>query len=272
MLDDVAKVAVLALIEGITEFLPVSSTGHLIVAKALVNFDAVGAVFEIFIQLGAVLAVVFHFRRLLQVNAVASARTSRARRFWLTIALASAPAAVVGFTFQEQIENVLFSPTVIGVSLIAGGLVFVMLERSPRFENGTNAAQVKLTDITWRQAALVGVVQTLALIPGVSRAGSSIVGAMLAGMNRQIATEFSFLLAIPLLGGATIYKLLSSLGSLDQVQLAMLLLGAGLAALFARLAIDWLLRYVTRHSFMVFGYYRIVAGLLILAAVYTGLL
>ena len=267
MIEDVIKVAVLALIEGLTEFLPVSSTGHLVVGKALLNFKALGAVFEIFIQLGAVLAVAVYYRRILLSHARELSSSAQVRKFWRAVVLACIPAAAVGFFFQESILAHLFSPIVIAVSLIVGGLVFLLVERLPRFRSVAGADHTFIADISWRQAAVVGVVQTLALVPGVSRSGSSIVGAMLAGMSRRAATEFSFFLAMPLLGGTTVYKLLSSLETLDATQLSLLLLGTVLSGVVAWLALDWLLSFVSRHSFLVFGYYRMVAGLLILAAV-----
>lgn len=272
MLEDIAKVVLLSLIEGLTEFVPVSSTGHLIVGKALMGFDAMGPVFEIFIQLGAVVAVMVYYRRILIAHARTLPSAPGVRRFWLKIALACSPAAAIGFAFEEQIESHLFSPDAIAFSLIAGGLVFLLLERIPRFGVTADEAPRARTDVTWRQAVVVGLIQTLALIPGVSRSGSSIIGAMLAGMSRSAATEFSFFLAIPLLGGTTVYKLLSSLDALTRVQMALLGLGAALSAVFAWMAIDWLLRFVRRRSFLVFGYYRIVAGLLILFAVSAGII
>ncbi len=272
MLEDIVKVALLALLEGLTEFLPVSSTGHLIVGKALLNFDAVGSTFEIFIQLGAVLAVLVYYRRTLLAQARALPSSPQARGFWRAIALACIPTAVVGFSFQEAIETHLFSPDVIALSLIGGGLIFLLLERAPRFAEAEGGDGTALLAVSWRQALVIGCLQILALVPGVSRSGSAIIGGMLAGLSRRAATEFSFFLAIPLLGGTTVYKLWSSLGYLNQEQLAMLFLGAALAAVFAWLAIDWLLNFVARNSFLVFGYYRVLAGLLILAATAAGIL
>ena len=270
MIEDIIKVVILSLIEGVTEFLPISSTGHLVVGTSLLDFDVMDSVFEIFIQIGAVAAVIVYYRNTLLSHFKEIRNAPAARRFWLMIALGSLPVGVTGFLFGMQIEALLFTPQVVAVSLISGGVVFLLVERRlPRLEFRAEEATA-ISSISLRQAIVVGLVQVLALIPGVSRSGSSIVGGMLAGMNRRLATEFSFFLAIPLLGGATIYKLLASLDSLDTSQLLLLFIGAVFAALFAWLAIDWLIRYIARSSFIVFGYYRIAAGLLVLAAASAG--
>ena len=274
MLEDIIKVILLAIIEGMTEFLPISSTGHLIVGTALLNFEAMGMVFEIFIQIGAVAAVIGYYRQTLSSHAAQLASNYAIRRFWLLIALASLPAAGLGFFFGEQIEAALYSPQVVAIALIAGGIVFLLVERLPRFRqtsaNDDNSAQ--LTDISLRQAVVVGFLQALALIPGTSRSGSSIIGGMLVGLNRRAATEFSFFLALPLLGGATLYKFLTSFNALNAEQLLLLLLGALFSGLFSWLAIDWLLKFISRNSFVIFGYYRIIAGALILLAAAAGLI
>ena len=270
MIEDIIKVVLLALIEGVTEFLPVSSTGHLVVGTALLNFDVMDSVFEIFIQIGAVVAVILYYRQVLLAHARQARTSPSVRRFWLLVALASLPAALTGFLLGAQIEAVLFSPRVVALSLMSGGLIILLVER--RLAGAEQGAQprVAITEVSPRQALLVGLVQVLALIPGVSRSGSSIVGGMLAGMNRQLATEFSFYLAMPLLGGATLYKLAGSLPSLDINQLFLLFLGAALSALFAWLAIGWLVRFISRSSFVIFGWYRIAAGLLVLAGSSAG--
>lgn len=273
MIDDVLKVVILALIEGITEFLPVSSTGHLIVGAALLNFDAMlPPVFEIFIQVGAVAAVLAYYRRTLSEKSNALRSSSETRRFWLMIALASAPVASFGLLFQPQIESLYFSANLVAASLIIGGVVILLVERMPRFRMGAMEATMDVSDVTTRQAALVGLVQILALVPGMSRSGCSIVGGMLAGLHRRVATELSFFLAIPLLGSATIYKFVTTLDTLGSDQLLLLVLGAAFSGLFSWLAIDLLLKYISRHSFVAFGYYRIAAGALILLASSSGLI
>lgn len=270
MIEDIVKVVVLSLIEGITEFLPISSTGHLVVGTSLLNFDVAGSVFEIFIQIGAVLAVMLYYRQTLRSHARRVRSAPAIRRFWLLVALGSIPAALTGYVFGLQIEALLFTPQVVAVSLILGGFVFLLVERKLPDLQLDSEQFATIADIPWRQAMVVGLVQVLALIPGVSRSGSSIIGGMLAGMNRRLATEFSFFLAMPLLGGATLYKLLASLDDLDKSQLFLLFLGATLSAVVAWQAIDWLIKYIARSSFVVFGYYRIVAGLVILFATHAG--
>ncbi|MCY4018614.1 MAG: undecaprenyl-diphosphate phosphatase [Chloroflexi bacterium] len=269
---DIFKVVALSLIEGITEFLPISSTGHLVVGAAILQFDVMGAVFEVFIQFGAAVAVVAYYRQTLLSQLTSLHLEPDIRRFWLLIILALIPAAAVGFIFDEQILTLLFSPVVVASSLIVGGVAFLLVERSPRFYRSSVEGAGHLTQVTTRQAIIVGIIQILALIPGMSRSGTTIVGGMLAGMNRRIATEFSFFLAIPILGGATLYRLATSLPSMPRDGLALLLFGAALSGIVAWFTIDWLLKFVSRNSFVVFGYYRIVAGLVILAAAANGAL
>ena len=270
MIEDIVKVVVLSFIEGVTEFLPISSTGHLVVGTSLLNFDVMGSVFEIFIQIGAVLAVMLYYRQTLRSHAEQVRAAPEIRRFWLLVAVGSFPAALTGFIFGSQIEALLFTPQVVAVSLIAGGIVFLLVERKLPDLQLDSRQSAAVTEISWRQAIIVGLIQVLALIPGISRSGSSIVGGMLAGMNRRLATEFSFFLAMPLLGGATLYKLLASVSDLDTSQLFLLFLGAALSAIVAWQAIDWLIKYIARSSFVMFGYYRIVAGLVILFVTFAG--
>ena len=271
-MDEIIKVIILSLIEGITEFLPISSTGHLIVGTALLNFNAMGAVFDIFIQVGAVVAVIVYYRATFLTHAREVQSNPNVRRFWLLILVAFIPAAGLGFLFDDQIEARLFSPSVVAISLIIGGIAFLIVERLPQLKASMDNADEELTDVTLKQAIVVGLVQVLALIPGMSRSGTSIVGGMLSGMNRKIATEFSFFLAIPTLGGATVYKLVTSLGELQSNDLVLLAIGAVLSGIFAWFAIDWLLKYISRNSFVIFGYYRIVAGIIILLLVAGGLI
>ncbi len=268
---DLLKVVVLGIIEGITEFLPISSTGHLIVAVAILqpNFsEALEGTFEIFIQLGAVIAVIAFYRADLWTQARTITRDRGVQRFWLAIALACVPAALLGFTLRDFIKDVLFSPVVVGISLIIGGVLFILLER--RFAQATTPPPTQtLEAITLRQALIIGVAQTLALIPGVSRAAASIFGGMLTGLDRAVATRFSFYLAIPTLGGATVIDLLLSLDEISGDDLLYLAVGAIVSGIVAWIAIGWLLRYISRNTFVSFGYYRIIAGVIILIAAAT---
>jgi undecaprenyl-diphosphatase len=265
------KVIILGLVQGITEFLPISSTGHLIVTSALLNFEgSLGGTFEIFIQLGTVFSVLIFYRREIFQQIISIRHEQTVQRFWLSIAIAFIPAAVLGFLFSDQIKAVLFSPPVVAVALIVGGIIFLVLERRP--EADTPDLTPEATHITIRQAIIIGIAQTFALIPGTSRSGASIVGGLLAGLNRRAATQFSFYLAIPTLGGATVYDLWSNRDLVTNDDILMLMLGALVSGIVGWLAIGWLLRYVANNSFVVFGYYRIAAGIIILLLVISGVL
>ena len=267
--EDLLHVIILALIEGVTEFLPISSTGHLIVGKALLGFDRLGTVFEIVIQIGAVCAVILYYRKSLLTQSSQLRAEGELTRFWLLIVVASLPAVALGLLLEARIESDLFAPRVVALALIAGGVALLAVER--RLDGRTaHDDGLRFAELTLRQALIVGAAQTFALIPGMSRSGCSIVGGLLAGMNRRAATEFSFLLAIPLLGGTTVYKLIKSLPSLGAEEVFLLANGAALSGIVAWIAIGWLLRYVSRHSFVGFALYRIVAGGLILLALATG--
>ncbi len=250
--------AVLGIVEGVTEFLPISSTGHLIVAADLLRFNSAAA-FEIIIQLGAVFAVVWFYRQALLGQARQLPHDRSVRRFWLGIVLAFIPAAVVGLLLSNYIERVLFSPQVVAVSLIVGGIVLWVVEMIPKKPTTQDASQ-----ITLRQALIVGLAQLTALVPGVSRSGATIVGGMLSGLTRPAATSFSFYLAMPTLGAATLYSLLKDIGSISGAGLTNLAVGLVVSFITALLAIGWLLRYIAKHDFRGFAVYRIVAGTVIL--------
>ncbi|MGB9751887.1 undecaprenyl-diphosphate phosphatase [Roseiflexus castenholzii] len=261
------KVVILGVVEGLTEFLPISSTGHLLIVSSLLDFEgSLGGTFEIFIQLGAVLAVVGYYAVDLLHQARQAPRDPQTRRFWLAIGLAFVPAAVTGLALHDWIKAVLFSPTVIGIALITGGVVLIIVERLPR-----GAATIHdATHLSLHQALGIGIAQALALTPGVSRSASSIIGGMLVGLDRRAATTFSFYLAIPTLGAATVVDLLTSLDQLTPSDVGRLFLGLVVSLIVAWLSIGWLLRYVANHSFVAFGIYRIVAGLVVLALVALG--
>lgn len=262
---DLIKVIILGIVEGLTEFLPISSTGHLIVAAALLDFGArMNGTFEIFIQIGAVVAVIVYYRAELLKQVATVPKDKGVQRFWLGIVIAFIPAAVLGFLFLDKIKAVLFNPTVVAISLIVGGIIFLIIER---MGIGEKATTHEITSISPRQALIVGVSQIVSLIPGVSRSGASIVGGMLSGLDRSTATQFSFYLAIPTLGIATLYDLIKSLGSLQSGDMVFLIVGAVVSGIVAWLSIGWLLRYVSRNNFTAFGYYRIIAGIVILVLV-----
>lgn len=263
-------VVTLGIVEGLTEFLPISSTAHLLITANLLNFrESIGGTFEVFIQLGAILAVIGYYARDLIAQARALPTSTPARLFWLNVLVAFLPAALVGLALHDWIKQVLFaSPGVIAATLIIGGVIFIALERWRRPQPTTHSAEA----ISLRQALAIGVAQVFALIPGVSRSGASIVGGMLSGLDRSTATTFSFYLAIPTLGAATVVDLLGSLREVTSSDLGRLAVGALVAMVIAWLSIGWLLRYVANHSFVVFGIYRILAGLAILALIAAGVL
>ncbi len=257
----------LGVIEGVTEFLPISSTAHLLISSDLMNFEhSIGGTFEIFIQLGAIIAVVGFYSRDVLQQARSVATDPATRRFWLAIVIAFLPAAVVGVTIHAWIKEVLFSPLVIAIALIVGGIVFLVVERFPHRAVSVHEVQA----ITLKQAIGIGFAQTIAMIPGVSRSGASIVGGMLAGLDRKAATAFSFYLAMPTLGAATVYDLLKSLDQLAPGDMGRLLFGMLVSMVVAWLSIGWLLRYVSTNSFFAFGIYRILAGTAILALIGVG--
>lgn len=266
-MEEWIKVILLGIVEGITEFLPISSTGHLIVAADLLNFGggAVDGTFEIFIQLGAVIAVIGYYWRDLMIQVRGVRTEAGVQRLWLGIVIASIPAAILGLLLRDWITEVLFSPTVVAISLIIGGIIFIIVERRPSRPDSERTTD--LYDITIRQAVVVGLMQTLALIPGVSRSGASIFGGLFAGMSRTMATAFSFYLSIPVLGGATILSLLLDINEITPDDLFNLILGAIVSGIVAWFAIDWLLKYVSSNNFIAFGWYRIFAGAVILALV-----
>jgi len=264
-LVELIKVIILGIVEGITEFLPISSTGHLIVASALLDFrTSLEGTFEIFIQLGAVVAVVALYRADL-LHQVRTVRTNQAvQRLWLALIIATIPAAAVGFLARDFIKETLFSPLVVAITLIVGGIVLILVEkRNGHVEN--TALTFNLYHINLRQALLIGLAQTLAYIPGMSRSAASIIGGMVFGLNREVATRFSFYLAIPTLGGATIVDLLLNLDQVTTNDLVYLLVGTVVSGLVAWFAVGWLLRYIANNNFIPFGYYRIAAGLVFLA-------
>jgi undecaprenyl-diphosphatase len=264
------KIVILGIIEGLTEFLPVSSTGHLLLAARLLNFQQdVQGTFEIFIQFGAVVAVIGYFFRDLLAKLQAAKDDAASRRFLMNVALAFVPAAAIGFLLSDWIKSVLFaSPRVIAGSLIIGGVIMILVERLLPSPN----TLLGLLNVSWRQALGTGLLQILALVPGVSRSASTIIGGMLTGMDRATATQFSFYLAIPTLGIATLYDLYKSIDQISMHDLSELLVGAVVAGIVAWLSIRWLLNYVARNTFIAFGIYRVAIGFVILALLAAGLL
>ncbi len=255
------KALLLGIIEGITEFLPISSTGHLIIAGDLLHFnDETGKVFEIVIQLGAILAVCWEYRdRLTRVGRGVIAMDTDALRFVTNLLIAFLPAAVVGLFFIKTIKAYFFQPLSVAMAFILGALVIFWVERR------TVLARIKsVDDMRWSDALKVGLAQTFSLIPGTSRAGATIMGAMFFGTSRQAATEFSFFLAIPTMFAATFYDVYKHWQLLHLNDLATFAVGFAAAFVSAFFAVRALLRYIAQHSFTAFAWYRIVFGLILL--------
>lgn len=267
------KALILGVVEGLTEFLPVSSTGHLIVAGSLLNFtDDHAKTFDVVIQLGAILAVCWEFRR--RIGSVVAGLPSRpdARRFTLNVIIATIPAVVLGLLFEKSIKAALFSPVPVAFALVAGGVVILWAEARQRARGDTAARVQHVDDLSPLDALKVGIAQCFALIPGMSRSGSTIIGGMLFGLERRVATEFSFFLAIPIIFGATAYELYKDWHLLSVDALGSFALGFVAAFISAFACVRWLLRYISAHDFTVFAWYRIGFGLLILLVGYSGAL
>ena len=255
-----AKAALLGLLEGVTEFIPVSSTGHLILASHwLGETDEAAKTFDIFIQLGAILAIVWLYRARL-TRTVLEARTDPgSRRFLLNLVIAFLPAAIVGFLAHDWIKARLFTPTVVALALVAGGLVILLIERLRPRERVADVADVRAPT-----ALGVGLAQVLSLIPGTSRSGATIMGGYALGLSRRAATEFSFFLSIPVMFAATLYDLLKSRGALSAADAPAFAVGFAVAFVSAVIVVKAFLGYVSRHSFAAFAWYRIALGLVLL--------
>ncbi|MBI5357836.1 undecaprenyl-diphosphate phosphatase [Candidatus Saccharibacteria bacterium] len=264
---EILQAIILGIIEGLTEFLPISSTGHLIVSEELMNYKDTAEIFAVVIQSGAILAVIWFYRHdLMQKVRGLIAQDPKVVRFWQAWVIATIPAGLAGFIFQDQISKYAVSKTV-AIALIIGGIVIWLIETFHKAAKvkaiGANLDSIKLT-----QATKIGLFQMLALIPGVSRSGATIMGGLLTGMDRVTATAFSFYLSIPILVAAGIYQMATGYDELDTVAGGGLAILAGAAAAFitALVAIKWLLKYVSHHDFKLFAYYRIILGAIILLA------
>jgi undecaprenyl-diphosphatase len=251
-------------VEGLTEFLPVSSTGHLIIVSDFLGLnDEKGKVFDIVIQLGAILAVCWEFRVRI-AKAFSGLRSDTVQqRFAVNLFVAFLPAAIVGLAFQSQIKKYLFNPTSVAVALIAGAIVIFAVERWYRMKG--EARVMSVYDMSWRDALMVGLAQCLSLIPGTSRSGATIMGGMAFGLSRSVATEFSFFLAIPIMFAATGYQVVKYRALLSMDDLANIAVGFVVSFVFALVAVKGLIRYVAHHDFKAFAWYRIALGLVVLA-------
>ncbi len=265
------KAAVMGLVEGLTEFLPISSTGHLILVGSFLEFDDTKAkVFEIAIQSGAILAVILVYWRKIRETIVALPSQKSAQRFALNVGIAFAPAVVMGLLFGKMIQAHLFTPQVVATAFIVGGLIILWAERR---QAANPAVAPRITDVdamTPLDALKVGCVQCLAMIPGTSRSGATIIGGMLLGLSRKAATEFSFYLAIPTLIAAGAYSLFKERALLSMSDAPMFAVGLVVSFVSAFMCIRWLLRFIATHNFNGFAYYRIAFGALVLATAGCG--
>ena len=261
------KAAIMGVVEGLTEFLPISSTGHLILAGALLGFDDEKAkVFDIAIQTGAIFAVIIVYWQKIRDTVVALPTQHRAQRFSLNVLIAFMPAVVLGLLFGSVIKAHLFTPVVVASTFILGGFVILWAEKRPQDE-----ARIQNVDSMSAMDALkVGLVQCLAMIPGTSRSGATIIGGMLLGLSRRAATDFSFFLAIPTLIGAGVYSLYKERALLSMADLPLFGVGLLFSFLSAWVCVRWLLRYIATHSFVPFAYYRIVFGVVVLLTAWSG--
>lgn len=265
------KAIIMGLVEGFTEFLPISSTGHLILAGSLLNFTGEKVkVFEIAIQAGAMLAVIWEYRA--RIARVLSGLFSerRQQKFVINLIVAFLPAALLGLVFASAIKAELFKPVPVAMAFIVGAFVILWVER--RHKNLPKAARIEtVDDMTVLDALKVGCAQAFALIPGTSRSGATIMGGMLFGLSRKAATEFSFFLAIPTLLGATVYSVYKERALLSMADLPMFGIGGLAAFVSAFLCVRWLLRYISTHDFTIFAWYRIVFGVIVLVTAHYGL-
>ncbi len=254
------KAIILGLVEGATEFLPISSTGHLIIAGDLLNFnDDKGKVFEIVIQLGAILAVCWEYRTKFSHVLTSLNNDKKSQQLVINLALAFLPAAILGFAFHHQIKAHLFSPFTVACALILGGFAILLTER---YAPQPNIHAVD--DLDAKHALKIGFAQTLALIPGVSRSGATILGGVLFGLSRQAATEFSFFLAIPIMFAATAFEMISYRNMLSWQDIDLFAVGFITAFISALIVTKMFIRYVAKHDFTGFAWYRIIFGLAVL--------
>ncbi len=272
------KAAIMGIVEGLTEFLPISSTGHLILAGSLLNFTGEKAkVFEIAIQTGAMFSVMWEYRARLLRTVTGITHDPVAQRFALNVLIAFIPAVVLGLSFGAVIKAHLFHPVPVALAFIAGGFIILIVERRHRRLYGDldlvgkRMARVEtVDDMSYLDALKVGLLQCLALIPGTSRSGATIIGGLVLGLSRKASTEFSFYLGIPTLMGAGAYSVWKQRDLLRWEDLPMFAVGTATAFVAALLCIRWLVRYVSTHDFVPFAWYRIIFGLVVLLTAWTG--
>ena len=263
---NILKAIIFGIMEGITEWLPISSTGHLILLENLIKLDVPDAFWQMFvvvIQLGAIMAVVvLYFNKL---NPFSSKKNEKQKKLtwqlWFKVIVATVPAAVIGLLFNDAIDNVLQNSTVVAMMLILYGILFIIVENRNKHQK---PLVTKLTQLTYQDALIIGGFQVLALIPGTSRSGATIIGALIFGVSRYVATEFTFFLSIPVMFGASLLKLVKFGANYTGMEVGILIVGCLTAFIVSILAIKFLLGYVKKNDFKSFGYYRIVLGIIVL--------
>ena len=270
------KVIILGIVEGITEWLPISSTGHLILVDEFMKLnmsDAFKEMFDVLVQLGAILAViVIYFKKLLPVDLVKKEDNSRKPAWnkdklilWCKILVACLPAAIIGIPFNDKIDELFYNAPIVAVMLIVYGIAFIIVEK---LHKGKAFKINDIGSITFKTAAHIGIFQVLALIPGTSRSGATIVGAMIIGVGRTAAAEFTFYLAIPVMFGASLLKLIKFGFAFTAAEAAALILGMVVAFVVSIIAIRFLMGYIKKHDFTIFGWYRIILGILVLVMMF----
>jgi len=258
---DIIHAIILGIIEGVTEFLPISSTGHLIIGSELMKLPQSSAnkAFEVIIQLSAILAVIANYKDKFHPKHF---------DLWVKLFIAFLPLAAIGFIFKDQIEA-LFSVKVVAIMFIIGGIVFLIVEY---FQKSATPKTLDVEDISYKQAALVGIAQVFALIPGTSRAGSTIIGALLVGLSRKASAEFSFLLALPVMAATSGYSLLKNYKDFTNENLITLAVGFVVSFIVAYFTMKLFLHFLDKFTFVGFGIYRIVFGVILLYLIYTGVI
>ena len=262
------KAAIMGIVEGLTEFLPISSTGHLILAGSLMGFVGGKAkVFEIAIQTGAIFAVMLVYWQKIRSTLVELPSSREAQKFALNVLVGFLPAAVLALLVGKMVQEHLFTPVIVATTFIVGGFIILWAEKRP-----ASATRVHSVDaMTPVDAIKVGLVQCFALVPGMSRSGSTIIGGMLMGLSRKAATDFSFFLGMPTLIGAGVYSMYKERASLSMADAPLFLVGLVFSFISAWLCVRWLLRFISTNSFVPFAWYRIVFGIIVLVTAYTGM-
>lgn len=256
----IIKAIILGIIEGLTEFLPISSTGHLIIANRYLEFTgAFSNLFSIVIQSGAILAVIIFFRKKIFPRDLSKNELMNFASLWSKVIVGIIPAGILGILFEEKIEELLFAPKPVAIALIIGAFVIIFVEKKD-----LKVSTLDEKNITYRDAFIVGVFQTLALIPGVSRSAATIIGGKIKGFSRQVAAEFSFFLAIPTLLGASFIKLIKTEILLTSTDIIVLLVGTLVSFITAYVVIAAFMSYIKKRDFKIFAYYRIILGVLVL--------